>query len=754
MAKEPRDTGAKDPKTGEIRDPKDVPATPIDYSSDFAFRGSTGTSTGSGTQGSSSSGQLGQEKKSEILITPKSETDVSQGVEQVKKEGNYQVLTERTPAEQKRQEAIRAAEQLAGLPNAYVDKKEVYVSPEGMPQGKYKLNEETYSTRKATLSDVVPSKEETLKYSKERKQEVNLYRKKSGWEIFTSAAKEDFFKRMMEGGIVAGASLAAGPEVALGVGTIFAGTSLYSGYQAYKQGQLIHFLGSATPSLLGGFVVGGIVNAKSSGFAQGYYEALPLPSRVKGRISREFLYSKRLGQIERGFGKTSLEAQQFKTEYEVAFGKPAVRYFNPMSEDFLIPSNIKLSRERLVSEYSAGSVSSAKGSSKEFIDVVNKALIENEIKVIGSGTLGIKGRPIGDIDAQTGGPKVAKQIYEKGLSIGERGLGYDEKFISKFGEKGFVTIRGKEFLNIGSSPSYYYGQINPNLNLFEFKRFGAFVKSPRGFTLASARDQLRVKFEKGYFLPGALERLSAVRMTQRTKDVSYLEKAPGRAKDIFDIKEVVGDLGYYSSLKQSERLFRTPKIRQGELNGKTRQTKIREERAKTGQQEYELQYRGGYATGRAYSYPYTQKEVGYYGGLKRPSYYSDKYIPKLIPQYYPQGKTSPYYAKQPTTTYYPREKVKPQYYAKRITRPQYYGKKQTTPYYARQPTTTTPPTETFKFKRNENKKERKFIKEVKFGKIDLGYTPSLTALSFDIIGKPSDIAIKSGLGIRPLIRGK
>jgi hypothetical protein len=209
-------------------------------------------------------------------------------------------------------------------------------------------------------------------------------------------------------------------------------------------------------------------------------------TRIQGNLVRNQQYKTTLNRLESEFGAKSPEVEVFKTAWQRAYKE--------------LPRNLPVKKDIDIS-----TVESAQVMKKPHIDEVTNIMNKYNPTIVGSlippMQTNLK-QPVrgyaGDVDIQTSTDSKAmtKEIYDYMKS-----KGYNVKLHKNYfhgSDKYHITLDGKEFINAGTSYSYFRDtQINPLLGLLERKGYTS--TSPDGnIKLSPTRDQLRVKIQKGY----------------------------------------------------------------------------------------------------------------------------------------------------------------------------------------------------------------------------------------------------------------
>lgn len=439
--------------------------------------------------------------------------------------------------------------------------------------------------------------------------------------------------------------------------------AMYSGFKEDPYYQLGNIAGT---SYLGAGMLKGIGKVKmqypKAGLAAEMYTApiettgFNIYNRIKNVIKLKLNVDKIKAELETKHGKNSPQVKEFMQEYNLLW-KQLPRKIKPLKE------------------FTVGIVESIK-KYPQVVDKIDAIFKKHKPEIIGTTVIPpqtmLKNPPrgtSGDIDVQRGTYELAVDLHNALRESGIKSKLTETQW--KGTTKYHVTIDGKEFANIGTSPTYYYGQIEPTLNLFDF-RPNAWVKTESGIPIAHIRDQARVKFLKG-----------------------YIEKA--RPKDITDVK------GITKSLKKEIKLINKEPIKRYEIetiNGKKTKRELKAiepdtpEFKKYTQKEYSEIYAPKYSTPYT-NLPYTYNQqlpiAGTYQYKKNqytptpyitseytPSTYTpNQYTPNAYTpdtytptEYTPTGYTpsnpygeytpyNPYTPKNPYITYTPNPKTKP-----------------------------------------------------------------------------------------------
>lgn len=207
--------------------------------------------------------------------------------------------------------------------------------------------------------------------------------------------------------------------------------------------------------------------------------------RVYNRGLRGFEYYATKSKLTTEYGVGSPEVKTFEDVWSRAFSETprGVQPMKPFSLKYVemaqkLPKNVQFGVENILGKYQS-------------------EIIGTSILPAYTGQAPPRGLS-GDVDVQNAKLAGSMASEIKGfLESKNVNVGLNEGMWQGT-PKYFLTINGKEFINIGTKPSYYFGQIEPVMNLFDITSKGAYVSTPSGVMLASLRDQLRVKTWKGY----------------------------------------------------------------------------------------------------------------------------------------------------------------------------------------------------------------------------------------------------------------
>lgn len=280
-----------------------------------------------------------------------------------------------------------------------------------------------------------------------------------------------------------------------------------------------------------------------------------------------------------------------------------------------------------------------------------------------------------------------------------------------------VTLNGKEFVNIhGSSKYFLKTQAGPLLNWYESERIGAWTKDPYGVKMGNIRDQLRVKFWKGF-----------VEMS--------------RPKDIKDALGIKAGTDYLFKKTSAPKISLT----KGRTGATTGFNKISIKRLYSGEQpksQYSLgnlNKRTSYSPGKTY----TKRSILKPTAAKYTKSYA-KPKPLVLPNLYKKLIQNKYFGGEvakPTPIKYNFGSS----YAKPSTS-YLFSNRQTT-----RSSSSFEPSKLFRRTREQSYRKR----TQQFGKVKQpqAITPSLTASVFGIKGKTKSIRGKFKYGVLPKIRG-
>jgi hypothetical protein len=264
--------------------------------------------------------------------------------------------------------------------------------------------------------------------------------------------------------------------------------------------------------------------------------------RINEVIARNRIYNEVNSKLIKEYGIKSIEVKDFQTAWNRAFKE--------------LPKQAPLTKPFSVKQLEAIS-----GDAKA-VKLVEGILKKYSPEVIGTSVIlpqtRLKTPPrgkFGDIDIQNvrgmlftnNSKKLAMEIYST-----MKKAGYDIKFkeaVFMGNKKYYLSLNGKEFINIGTSSKYFLKtQAGPLRDLFEAERFRQFTRDPLTNTLmGNIRAQLRVKIVKGYV--GAdikmIRTLSELYKQGKIAQVKkILSKLEGREKDIIDSLGIVKGTDY------------------------------------------------------------------------------------------------------------------------------------------------------------------------------------------------------------------
>lgn len=222
----------------------------------------------------------------------------------------------------------------------------------------------------------------------------------------------------------------------------------------------------------------------------GYVDSLSnFPSKIVERIYNRGLrgveYYSTKNRLTTEFGVDSPEVKTFEDVWKRAFSE-IPRDVQPMKQFSLkyveaaqkLPKNVQFGVENILGKYQS-------------------EIIGTSILPAYTGQAPPRGLS-GDVDVQNARLAGSMASEIKGFLASKNvNVGLNERMWQGT-QRYHITVDGKEFINIGTKPTYYFGQIEPVMNLFDITSKGAYVSTPGGVMLASLRDQLRVKTWKGY----------------------------------------------------------------------------------------------------------------------------------------------------------------------------------------------------------------------------------------------------------------
>jgi len=242
--------------------------------------------------------------------------------------------------------------------------------------------------------------------------------------------------------------------------------------------------------------------------------------RIRQRIARSKMYYDIVDKLETQYGTRSPEVINFQKAWRRAFTE--------------LPK-----RTDVIKKWTSKDLEVIAGDKKltRILDEINS---KYKPEVIGTTTITpqttLRELPrgkAGDIDVQnvpallgTKSKQMAYEIYNK---LKQEGYNVRITEGSFYGNpKYYITLNGKELINIGTSTDYFLKtQLGPLRDLFEFERIGQFRTDPEtGVRISGIRGQLRVKLAKGY--GGDTSRI------RQLKKLLKENKLVGREKDIID----------------------------------------------------------------------------------------------------------------------------------------------------------------------------------------------------------------------------
>lgn len=271
--------------------------------------------------------------------------------------------------------------------------------------------------------------------------------------------------------------------------------------------------------------------------------------RARQRMARSKMYYEVVDKLEVQYGPRAIEVTDFKKAWKRAFEE--------------LPK-----RSDIVQRWTSKDLEVIKGDKKltKIIDEINS---KYKPEIIGSTTItpqtSLKQLPrgkAGDIDVQNvpsilrnNSKKMAYEIYNR-----LKREGYNVRISEGdfFGNpKYYITLNGKELINIGTSTNYFLKtQLGPLRGLFETERLGQFISDPiTGVKISGIRGQLRVKLAKGY--GGDTSRI------RQLKKLAEEGKLVGREKDIIDAMGIVKGTDFL--IKEGRYVGPTQTLTAGEL---------------------------------------------------------------------------------------------------------------------------------------------------------------------------------------------
>jgi len=265
----------------------------------------------------------------------------------------------------------------------------------------------------------------------------------------------------------------------------------------------------------------GVVTAMKDYFMESPYELATVAVagkaelRIRQRLARNQLYYEISGNLKKKYGANSIELKEFNKAWTRAFKQ--------------LPKKVPITKTYTTKNLQAV----ARGDAK-IVKILDSVMSKYGPEVIGSSVIlpqttltKLPRGKMGDIDVQQvgfWGRKSGKMAYEIYSKLKKAGYNVKIKEGSFYGHKKYyITLDGKELVNIGTSSDYFIStQAGPLRNLFESKYFGQWTRDPvTGVKLSPIRAQLRVKIAKGY--------------------------TSGRAKDVVDVSGIVAGTEYLFS---------------------------------------------------------------------------------------------------------------------------------------------------------------------------------------------------------------
>jgi len=456
--------------------------------------------------------------------------------------------------------------------------------------------------------------------------------------------------------------------------------------------------------------------------------------RIRQRIARSKMYYEITDKLERQYGTKSPEVVDFQKAWKRAFKE--------------LPK-----RTDVVKKWTSKDLEVVAGD-KKLISILDDINSKYKPEVIGTTTItpqtSLKELPrgkAGDIDVQNVPALLRNKSRQMAYEIYNRlkSEGYNVRIVEGdfYGNpKYYITMNGKELINIGTSTDYFLKtQLGPLRDLFEFERIGQFTTDPAtGVRMSGIRGQLRVKIAKGY--GGDTSRI------RQLKSLLKEGKLVGREKDIIDALGIVEGtesffeggryVGPRQRLTASEFLTGVKETVASNVREKVTAFDDLLTGRKTGPKGYgyyegvPTKPRKGYPAPPKKSY---QKPVYNPVNYVLPSYTPPKYTPKKAPYKKPAYDASNYLVPKKTPTKYPKptKYKKPTYGPSIYLLPEYTPPKKTP--YKKPPVRIDYAFEDLLTRRVEQKKRRKKPEKKKKKKASFRTLPTLTQQIIGYKGK-------------------